>query len=143
MSVTAPSAVKAALKTLLEADNDLSGVTVYTSPESADTLDREHVVLGNVKGRNEPFAMGYTFLSTYDIECTAMFHKPAKSDTVDRAWVLLQNVSDIVAGNWTVSGNTLDAEVTDWEYDEMPHPDGKGWQTTVEFTIAIKDLGTV
>ena len=138
MAATSPRAVKEALKTLIEAQ--VATVTVYTANQTQEAIDRDHLVLGDVNGSSDPSTMGGSVLYEYTIEGSAMLHLPAKTDAQDKAWQLLSAVADVIASGWTVTGNTMDADLTQWSIEESADPAGRGWQQHVEFEIRIRDL---
>lgn len=137
MAATSPRLVKEALKTLIETE---TSVTVYTATQSLDAIDRDHLVLGDIQGTSDPNTMGGSVLYEYSIDGSALLHMPSKPDAQDKAWQLLGAVADVIAAGWTVSGNTLDADLTEWGIEETVDSNGRGWQQQVEFTIRIRDL---
>ncbi len=140
MATTGPRVVKAALVTLLEADNAFTDVTIYTYTVDTDSIKtREWLVLGDVKGGTEWNAMGGKTLSEYTIECVSSVHQPAPNATADRGWAILDALAEVLASGWTVSGNALDAEIDTFELSETIHADG-GRRVDIEFTIKVRDL---
>lgn len=140
MATTGPRVVKAALAVLLEAKGALSGVTIYTytvTDESRNT--REYLILGNVEGTAEPNTMGGSVLSDYVISCQFAVNQPTVDGTADRGWAILDAVAEVLASDWTISGNVLDADLETFELNETVDADG-GRRVDVEFTIRIRDL---
>jgi len=139
MATTSPRAVKAALKTLLEAKPALSGVTIYTYTEKLERIKtREYVILGNISGGVEPETMGGNTLTSYTIDCEFQIHLPAPDDAADRAWAILDAVAEVLASDWTVNGNVLDTDLATFEIEETVKDDG-GLVVLVEFTIDVED----
>lgn len=138
MATTGPRAVKAALKTLLNANGDLTDVTIFTYTAKGEELVREYIVLGDVEGSIEALTMGGNTLSEYTIECESMIHQPAADDAQDRAWTMLDAVASVLASGWTVSGNVIDAELDTWSLEETVKDDGNR-RVDVEFTIKVRD----
>ncbi len=140
MGTSGPRVVKAALKTLLEAKNALSGVTIYTYTVTEESRSkREYLILGNVDGTAEPDTMGGSVLTDYVISCEFAVHQPSADGTADRGWAILDAVSEVAASDWTVSGNVLDMELNSFSLDETVDASG-GRRVDVEFNLRIRDL---
>lgn len=139
MALTGPRQVKAALKTLLEAK--VAGLTIYTFNPSDDALDRDHLILGDVKGSIDPNTMGGGVLSDYRIEGSFSIHKPDENDADDAAWTLINALHEVVADDksWTISGTVMDADIVEFELAQDRHPNG-GARVEAEFAIRIRDL---
>ena len=140
MATTGPRVVKAALKTLLEAEGDLSNVTIYTyTPTAEERVTREYVVLGNIEGEASPNTMGGSVLSDYVISCEFAVRQPTADGAADRAWAILDAVAEVLSTDHTLTGTVLDATLESFDLDETVDPDS-GRRVDVEFTIRIRDL---
>lgn len=138
MSTTSPRTVKTALATLFNADDDLTDVTFHTSNAAITDLTPDYVVLGDVDGRDEPFAMSGKQRTIYRITCSSRFKSATADAAFDKAWTVKDAIAAVLATGWTVSGNTLDAQLGDWEINETYDADD-GRVAALEFEIVIQD----
>ena len=87
----------------------------------------------------EQFGMGgATLLTTYTIAGEFAIHQPAADSSADRAWAILDAIGTIVGANWTVAGNTLNADLSTFTIEETVFAES-GRRVDVEFTITIED----
>ena len=125
--------------TLLAAKPAAAGVEMFTYTATLDNLTtREHVIFGDIEGTIAPFAMGGRTVANYTISCVSMLHQPAADDAADRAWAILNAVAEVLASDWTISGNVLDANLASFTISEGVKDQG-GRRVDVEFVIAVED----
>lgn len=136
VSTTIP-AVKAALVQGLSAMSELAGVQVSYGPPGE--YEREVIVVGNARGRQEADSTGRSRKERYDLRVTVnVLKRDTPQGATERAVAIAAQVETYVRDNPEFSCIVLQATIGDYELHERHHSDGAESEVRMDVSILAK-----